>query len=222
LISALGMDAVGDPPDDCLSSDRQARRRSGILDQALPLFLQLGFEGVSMAMIARAARGSKATLYTYFNSKADLFVALMEQSWEQLAEEPGINRDPMLAHDAIGWLTAWAADYLVHINDDTIITLHRLIIAEAVRFPNLGARLYAVGPQRGLLQLSEDLAILHQRRLLHCDDADAGSRLLRALAKSGLYERRLWGIAERPTPQCIRDEAAQVAASFLRFHPCHD
>ena len=60
-----------------------------VLDTALALFLDHGFNGVSMDQLVASAGGSKATLYRYFDSKEALFEAIIDDiaSGGQPAEE---------------------------------------------------------------------------------------------------------------------------------------
>ncbi len=51
-------------------------RRSSILDAAEEVFRDKGFDHATMGDIARAAELSKGTLYLYFKSKDDLYIAL--------------------------------------------------------------------------------------------------------------------------------------------------
>jgi AcrR family transcriptional regulator len=55
--------------------EKQVRRRS-ILDAARAVFAAKGFEASTMDEVAAEAELSKGTLYLYFQSKEDLFVAL--------------------------------------------------------------------------------------------------------------------------------------------------
>jgi AcrR family transcriptional regulator len=53
---------------------RRGARREAILAIAGQLFAQHGVAATSMSMVAKALGGSKATLYSYFKSKEELFV----------------------------------------------------------------------------------------------------------------------------------------------------
>ena len=53
---------------------------------ARQVFLSAGFDGASMNDIARAAGVSKGTLYAYFNSKDELFEAIIRGEFAQAAE----------------------------------------------------------------------------------------------------------------------------------------
>ena len=54
--------------------------RASILQTALILFGEHGYDGVSMDMIARESGYSKATLYQYFKDKEDLYSAVMQET----------------------------------------------------------------------------------------------------------------------------------------------
>src|ERR1700723_4257251 len=57
-------------------------KRQLILDSAYRLFRARGFDGTSMADITSQVGGSKATLYSHFPSKEELFVECMMAALE--------------------------------------------------------------------------------------------------------------------------------------------
>lgn len=61
-------------------------KREVILTSALGLFRQYGYRRTSMEDIARAAAVAKGTLYLYFRSKEELFVAIGRSLAEQMGE----------------------------------------------------------------------------------------------------------------------------------------
>tara|TARA_A100000171_G_scaffold46402_2_gene51206 strand:- start:402 stop:1007 length:606 start_codon:yes stop_codon:yes gene_type:complete len=62
-------------------------KRTAILQTALAVFCEVGFEAASMSQIAARVGGSKATLYNYFPSKEELLLEAMHAS----AREHGEN-----------------------------------------------------------------------------------------------------------------------------------
>jgi AcrR family transcriptional regulator len=53
--------------------------RQRIVDEALRLFREQGYEQTSMAQIAAAAGGSRANLYLYFNGKPQIIMSRMRE-----------------------------------------------------------------------------------------------------------------------------------------------
>ena len=61
-------------------------RKKSILDGALKVFKTHGIEKTTMDEIAHESGFGKATLYYYFASKDEVFIAIMEEGWKQLWE----------------------------------------------------------------------------------------------------------------------------------------
>ncbi|NLB59089.1 MAG: helix-turn-helix transcriptional regulator, partial [Gammaproteobacteria bacterium] len=74
-------------------------KRAAILDAAERMFLQHGFEGVSMDQIATAAGVSKLTVYSHFGDKDALFTEAAKAWCEQ--QMPGSVCEPA-AHQTVG------------------------------------------------------------------------------------------------------------------------
>jgi len=65
------------------------RRRPLILDVAFELFLKHGYKGTSMDAIAQAAGVTKPVIYACFDSKAELFGALLDREEQRMLEHFG-------------------------------------------------------------------------------------------------------------------------------------
>jgi AcrR family transcriptional regulator len=63
------------------------RRRPQVLDAALKLFLERGYEGTSMAAVAEAAGVTKPVVYACFPGKDELFRALLRREEERILAE---------------------------------------------------------------------------------------------------------------------------------------
>ncbi|MFY0108264.1 TetR/AcrR family transcriptional regulator, partial [Acinetobacter baumannii] len=64
-------------------SRREARkqdRRQAILDAARTSFFEQGYDGTSMSGLLATLGGSKATLWSYFRSKEELFAAVLDEA----------------------------------------------------------------------------------------------------------------------------------------------
>ena len=80
-------------------SDRQLEerkmRQSRILDGALDVFKSKGLDGATMDEIASVAGFGKGTLYYYFESKEEVFSAILKQGWHDIWE----SLEPIIAID---------------------------------------------------------------------------------------------------------------------------
>ena len=73
------------PPSKRQIEEREVRKQR-ILKGALEVFKLYGLEGATMDQIAQQSGFGKATLYYYFNSKEDVFSAILEDGWENIWE----------------------------------------------------------------------------------------------------------------------------------------
>jgi len=62
----------------------RARRRTRILESAAHLFARMAFASVRMSDVAHAAGIGKGTLYRYFASKEELYLAIFDRSLSEL------------------------------------------------------------------------------------------------------------------------------------------
>ena len=76
-----------------LRERKKEQRRQRIADTARRLFAERGFEGVTVAEVAREANVSEGTVFNYFPTKEDLFYSGME-SFEAALIEAVRNRSP--------------------------------------------------------------------------------------------------------------------------------
>ncbi len=74
------------------------RRRPLVLDAALELFLERGYDGTSIEAIAKAAKVSRAVVYDCFANKEALFGALLKREEQRLIQHllAAIPPDPPL------------------------------------------------------------------------------------------------------------------------------
>ncbi|MBZ5580175.1 MAG: TetR/AcrR family transcriptional regulator [Acidobacteriia bacterium] len=68
-------------------------RSAEILEAARRVFARKGFEGASVDEIAEAAGLAKGTVYVYFHSKRELYLAALKQGLAALMTETGRNMD---------------------------------------------------------------------------------------------------------------------------------
>ncbi|WP_157801173.1 TetR/AcrR family transcriptional regulator [Sphingobium sp. LB126] len=114
------------------------RKRTQIVDAALKAFLESGYAEASVNHIADAAGVSIKTLYRHFESKAELFTAVMEAACgdpqDAPAEPAWYSEPPETALPVSGEL------YLRHALSPAQLALFRVVVRDAHRFPEIGRR----------------------------------------------------------------------------------
>jgi AcrR family transcriptional regulator len=69
-----------------LRERKKQRTRAAIASAALNLFLDRGFDEVTVAEVARAADVSEATVFSYFRTKEDLVYNRLDEFWTRLVD----------------------------------------------------------------------------------------------------------------------------------------
>ncbi|MCW5206134.1 TetR family transcriptional regulator [Desulfobulbus sp. F5] len=62
-----------------LREQKKQETKAAIMDAAITLFGERGYENTSIAALARAAGVGKGTIYSYFSSKSDILLAFSEE-----------------------------------------------------------------------------------------------------------------------------------------------
>ena len=132
---------------------REASARLGelILDAATDAFLARGFGATSIDAVAQRVRISKRTFYHRFPDKEALFAAVVHRIIARLrpsADVPLIEGDDLQAV-----LERLARLILQAALSPQAIALHRLIVAESARFPELAGALAREGATEEAIRL---------------------------------------------------------------------
>jgi TetR/AcrR family transcriptional regulator, mexJK operon transcriptional repressor len=106
-----------------------------ILDAAAQLFFTSGYGETTIEAVAQRARISKRTFYHRFDNKSALFSAFVHRTIERM--RPPANT-PLLQGADLAAMLRGLADLILHAAlSPPAIELHRLIVAESSRFPQL-------------------------------------------------------------------------------------
>src|SRR5260370_16685743 len=125
---------------------RSARKRHAIMHAATELFLHQGYDGTSMDQVAGLAAVSKQTVYKHFADKYQLFreiVLDVTGTVDTFVAALAVVRETDNLEDDLREL---ARGYLTAVTQPRILQLRRLVIAEAVRFPDLGPTYHPTAP----------------------------------------------------------------------------
>jgi TetR/AcrR family transcriptional regulator, mexJK operon transcriptional repressor len=115
------------------------RRHRSLLATAFRLFLEKGWDGVSVDEISRQSGVAKGFIYARYTDKAALFVEAIERL---MADAIGtLHLAEPLPDDVEDGLCAFGRKLLTVVLQPESLAFHRQFIAEADRFPDL-ARLF--------------------------------------------------------------------------------
>ncbi len=150
--------------------DENARCRR-VLRAAEELFKKLGFRAVTMELVAREANVAKATLYSYFKNKDELYVAvcarmarILRGAVEQALDKPDTALDERLA--------------------EAVVAKHRPVFTLVRASPHAAELLTYTHSMAGEIFASLDLEMLDMFRAAMADDPQLGrnaDQLARAL-----------------------------------------
>jgi TetR/AcrR family transcriptional repressor of mexJK operon len=150
---------------------RWDRKHREILEAAATLFLTDGYVGTSMDEVAAAASVSKQTVYKHFSDKEHLFTEIVLATTDHVH---GVVRRVVASlgdsYDLKRDLPELARRFLAAIMDPEFLRLRRLVIANAHRFPEVGASWYEESFVRGPAAFAERFRQLMDRGLLRADD----------------------------------------------------
>jgi AcrR family transcriptional regulator len=172
-----------------------------ILEIARRQFVANGYAGTSLDQIAAEAGSGKQTLYRHFSSKEGLFLAVIRSEMARLNEiaagAAANTQEPLQA------LRQCARALLDFALDDGMISLSRILIAEAARFPDLGEFVFdtCLAPFKARI-----VRLFHAAQDAHTivvGDDDLTFDLLRGLLLGTPVQRLLLG------PTAFREQAAR-------------
>lgn len=188
-------------------------KRNQILAGARTVFLEDGFEGASMDRVAREAGVSKGTLYNYFQSKEFLFTSLIQGACVPVAaDSPDIGS---YGNDPVRLLSEFGIQCMQRLLDPSELALFRIVLAEALKFPELGRTIERHGPGNGVQVLSGFLQTFHERGILNIPDARLAAEQFMGLCDAGMI-RRLQLSVEVPTQAQMTAQVSSAVALFLR------
>ena len=195
---------------------KKEAKRQAILDTAYTLFQAQGFEKTSMSEINTLVGGSKATIYSHFPSKEELFVECMMAATEEyivnlitLADKSG--NDPECV------LREFGERFLSFTCSSEMIAMRRLLIAEGNRF-GIG-KLFYVKIMALRMHVSALMARFMSMGTLRDDDPQLAADQLRALLEAELLESLLLEARDdTPDQQEIVLAVQRAITTFMRAY----
>jgi AcrR family transcriptional regulator len=191
-------------------------KRQAILDTAYRLFRTQGFDKTSVSEITAAVGGSKATIYSHFPSKEELFVECMLAAAENYMAGTVKHLQPSSADPAVA-LFDFGRSFLSFICSPEQLEVRRLMIAEAARSGTGKLFFDKIAVLRA--HVSAFMSACMASGTLRRADPDLAADHLGALLEAEILEPLLLQVREgSPGENEIRRAAKRAVAAFLRAY----
>ena len=191
LPAAIAKTAKGKPG--APGRPKDPSKGAAILEAAKKLFVEQGFEGVSMDQIAAAAGVSKLTVYSHYGDKESLFSAAITAKCEEQLSNGLFTSDP--GKPLREQLLSIARAFFRLITSEEALAIHRVVSTQPPA-TKLGKLFWEAGPRR--VQLGFESFLREQVRQSALDIADehrAASQFF-CLIKGELHAQLLCGCGE--------------------------
>jgi AcrR family transcriptional regulator len=199
------------PRSDGLRSD------AAILEAAARLFLERGYDAVSMDDIGGAAGLTRQTVYNRFKDKEGVFAAAIERHWANWGRDPQVAQ--VSPHDPIETQLRAVARSIVAFSDERQLAFQKMIIAESRRDPTLGEAAFKAGKGAYMRRFIAHLAWLHGEGRLHCPRPDIAAGQFVGLVQEFCVWPQVMGLthslALTPPTDTVIDEA--IATFMARY-----
>jgi AcrR family transcriptional regulator len=188
-------------------------RRGRLIQAAEDVFLERGYGLATMDDVSRRAGMSKKTIYQLFATKQALFGALIAQYIEHLMM-------PIKTDDGTRGPRAVLEDFLRQLARFVLsprqVAMHRLVISEAHRTPELAQAFMREAMDRGKCELVTWFERQHERGALNIEDAEEAASMLCGFVISEPKLRLLYGNEEPPTWAAIDQRVRRALDIFIR------
>jgi AcrR family transcriptional regulator len=195
-----------------------ARKRAVIVDAALKAFLESGYAEASVNQIAATAGVSIKTLYRHFESKDDLFSAVMQAACGKMPGA-GTPKDDEPAPVWYGERPAAALpkageEYLRNVLSQDQLALYRVVTRDADRFPELGRRYHEETTGTRDAKFAGYLDLWAKREGWKVRDKRAAAQVFAGLLKARIFDEVLFGLRQ-PSEAEIVEKAREAAKRML-------
>jgi AcrR family transcriptional regulator len=190
-------------------------KRQAILDTAFRLFRTQGFDKTSVSEITARVGGSKATIYSHFPSKEELFVECMMAAAEDYMAGTLKHLDASSANPAVA-LFDFGRSFLNFICSPEQLEVRRLMIAEAARSGT--GRLFFNKITVLRTHVSAFMSACMAAGTLRRDDPTLAADHLGALLEAEILEPLLLHVRGSPGEREIMLAANRAVAAFLRAY----
>jgi TetR/AcrR family transcriptional repressor of mexJK operon len=196
-----------------VTAEASARKHAAILAAARDVFLDVGYGAAGMDEIARRAGVAKQTIYNHFGGKDALFGEIITTLCDDLLRP--LSHPELRASSPEAALGALAQQVMTLMLEPSSLALHRLLVAEAPRFPELGAAAYRTGVVRPVDALASYLDEQSHLGMLAVPDVRLAAEQFFGMLVGQIQIRALLGVELHPDPAALRAAAEEAVRTFI-------
>jgi AcrR family transcriptional regulator len=177
--------------------EESERRHGALLENAMRLFLERGYEATTVEEIAKRTGVAKRFIYARYGDKSELFVAAVEQGFLNKLEHTIHAIEPS-RHGAEQGLYEFGRTLLQQTLQPDALAMHRLFLTSASQFPDVARRFVERTRERFLKEIQQVLAFYAERGEIELRDPQLMIECL-LIAIVGIPQRlAMMGIRETP------------------------
>jgi TetR/AcrR family transcriptional repressor of mexJK operon len=191
------------------------RKREAVLDAAVELFLDGGFDGTSMDAVAARAGVSKTTVYAHFGDKVELFHAVTRRGGASL----DLHLDEVMlaaADNAEERLTRIVFKVLEATTAPQFLAFLRVMVTEAVRRPELTEVVRSLGVPHVIELVASILREDAQEHDYSLPDPEAYAGLFIRMASAAHQVDALLALGSNRDTAFLQAQAGWTTSVFLR------
>lgn len=204
-------------PDTEMIEPAAGSKPAQVLAAARAEFLRHGFAATSMDTIARVAGVSKATVYAHFGSKEELFAAMVATNCRRIAES--LAEETLEGLPVRAALTQIGRQFLTFLLSPDTQAIYRVVVSETPRFPDLGRRFYAAGPQNTRGRIARYLERAAGRGLIRLDDPARATEMFLGMLIGPRHLKRVLGLEPAMSEAGIAAAVDHAVDCFLILYP---
>lgn len=194
-------------------SGRSVGRREMLLKASAEVFFEQGYASTSIDAIIERAGGSKRNIYNEFGSKEGLFAAIVRSSADSALSS--LSQEQIEGRGLEETLTAFGQHLMEIYMSPTVVSVYRIAINEANRFPDLARSFYEQGPGRAASQLAEVLEFAAQRGEIEPRDYSRAAGLFVGMIRDNLHLQVVLGLRSPPLEPEVRRIVSSAVDVFL-------
>lgn len=188
-----------------------------ILRAAFDVFQEHGLHNATMLDVAKRARVSKETIYARFDSKEDLFYALIAWGTRQSSlSGGGLAQDPIA--DPVAELRTVARALVASMMHPESIACYRMAISESGRNPEIGRTFDELGCAEGDEVIIRVFNALLDRGLVEAPSMDELRDTFIGLVRGNYHHMTVSGSRPMPTDEENIARADRAVEIFMRAY----